>query len=57
MEVYTIRELAKLFKVHEETIRRWCRAGKLKRVPGIKQIIVSKDDLEAFINGKSDNKI
>ena len=31
---YTTKQIAKLFKVSEETVRRWARDGKLKRRDG-----------------------
>lgn len=29
-EVFTAREIAKLFRVHPETVKKWCERGQLK---------------------------
>lgn len=32
MKTYTILQLAKMFSVNQETVRRWCRSGELKSI-------------------------
>ena len=32
MKLYTAEELAAILKVHVETVRRWGREGKIKRI-------------------------
>jgi excisionase family DNA binding protein len=50
--VLRVPEVAKRFDVHEETVLRWLRAGRLKGFrPGGKKAVrrVDKADLDAFI--------
>lgn len=56
-ELLSIKEVASALSVTIETVRRWCREGKLKHVKlGEKLLRVKKGDLEAFIHtGNSNN--
>ncbi len=47
---YTTKEVAKILKVHTESVRRWIRQGDLKAVKlGGKYIRVSNNDLQDFV--------
>jgi len=50
--VHTIEDVAKMFGVNPETVRRWCRSGKLKffKLPGKKgEYRISMEDIKDFI--------
>lgn len=53
-ELLTLKEAAKILKVHPNTLRDWDKKGILKAVRiGIKQSLrYQKKDLEKFINEK-----
>lgn len=55
MELYTVREIAKMLSVNEETVRRWIREGKLdaERGSGRQGSKVSDTALKGFLQ---DNK-
>lgn len=49
---YTIDDVAETFNVNRETVRRWCREGKIEyiKLPGTKgEYRFSKDNVEKFI--------
>jgi excisionase family DNA binding protein len=46
----TIKDAAAYLKVHEETIRRWVKAGKLVAYKGEKIIRFKKEDLDKVIS-------
>lgn len=49
-EFYTTEEVAALFKVNIESVRRWTRKGKLKAIKlGGKFIRISRTSIEKFI--------
>lgn len=52
MNAYSVKELAELFSVNEETIRRWIRSRRLKAEQSSKKQgnIVYEDDLFKFIS-------
>ena len=56
-ELLSMKEVASTLSVTIETVRRWCRSGKLKHVKlGKKLLRVKKGDLESFIHtGNSNN--
>lgn len=49
---YSVMDISKEFDVDDETVRLWIRSGKLKasRVGNLKKYIISKDDLNEFID-------
>lgn len=49
MQFYTIKEVADLMNVHENTIRNWMKSGKLKSYKFDKAVRISKDDLKDFV--------
>lgn len=51
---YTIRELAEILKVHQNSIRRWIKSGKLKvnRVGGA--IRITEKQLNEFVERSGD---
>jgi len=44
---YTVAEVARLYGVHPESVKRWLRSGKLKgtKTPGGRSWIIYADDL------------
>lgn len=49
-EFYTTEEVATLFKVNIESVRRWTRKGKLKAIKlGGKFIRISRASIEKFV--------
>ena len=50
MEKYTVKQIAQALDTSEETVRRWIRAGKLKASVSSKEKVISKEDLEDFLN-------
>lgn len=58
MTVYTIREVAKMLKVHEGTVRRWISEKKIKSIKFAETgfIRISQESLDEFLNN-SQNKV
>lgn len=54
MSMYNVREIAKLFDVSEETVRRWIRSRKLKAERSSRKEgnIVNEDELFKFVYDK-----
>ena len=52
MEFYTVKQIANMFSVNEETVRRWIRDNKLNAERGIGRqgSKVSTEDLNIFLN-------
>ena len=52
--LYTVKDVAKYLRVHDQTVKKWIREGKLvaKRIEG--QYRVKRSDLEAFIEKKGE---
>src|SRR3972149_614996 len=48
-EMLTVREIARLCKVHEVTVRRHIREGRLKAVKMGKSVRVRREDFEAYL--------
>lgn len=50
MEVYTVRDVAEEFGVHEETVRTWIRKGELKaeKTSNRNGYIITEEDLDDF---------
>lgn len=57
MTVYTIREVAKMLKVHEGTVRRWISEKKIKSIKFAETgfIRISQESLDEFLSN-SQNK-
>jgi len=53
-ELYTVREVAELLKVHEATIWRWCRSGKLAAFRVGQQWRIAASDLHRLMEAKAD---
>ncbi len=51
-ELFTIKEVAQILKVDPKTVYKYVWSGKLKSKKLGKTHRISKEDLEAFINGK-----
>lgn len=49
----TTKEISRMLNVSDETVRRWIRNGELKADLDGKSYVVSEDDLNNFINQKS----
>lgn len=49
---YTISKVAELLKINEETVRRWCRNGKIIAHKDSKKqgYVISENDLQEFVN-------
>ncbi len=58
MTVYTIREVAKMLKVHEGTVRRWISEKKIKSIKFAETgfIRISQESLDEFLCN-SQNKV
>ena len=57
-ELYTVEEVAKLFKVNPESVRRWVRKEKIKSIKlGGKFIRMSKDAIQDFLKESARNNI
>lgn len=48
MKLYTIKEISEMFRVSEQSVRRWIKQGKLKAVR-IGNIRISEEELNSFI--------
>ena len=48
MPTYTIQEVAEELRVHEETVRRWIRTGKVKALRyGHRTVRITEDEFNA----------
>lgn len=57
---YSIEDVAKMFAVNPETVRRWCREGKIKfiKLPGKKsKYRFSETGIKEFIANSKDNDL
>ena len=54
MKTYTVAEIAKLFNVNKETVRRWIRSGQLKSTKKSKRDgnVIDELDLFEFVQTK-----
>lgn len=50
-EVLTVSQASQRAQVGPETIRRWVRAGRLARVPGLRSIRIPAESLERILKG------
>lgn len=48
-EFVTVEEVAKQLRVHEDTIRDWCRTGQLRATKVGKQWRIKPQDIAAFM--------
>jgi excisionase family DNA binding protein len=49
-DVYTVQEVASLLSVHEETVRRWLKGGKLEYIDlGYNHYRIPVDSYKAFL--------
>ena len=48
----TIKEIAAMLKVHEGTVRRWIRNGKLASVKVGESVRVTNAEFQRFVNAK-----
>jgi len=55
-EIYTVREVAELLKVHEATIWRWCRNGELPAFRVGQQWRIRASDLHRLMDAKADTR-
>jgi len=57
-ELYTVEEVAKLFKVNPESVRRWVRKEKIKSIKlGGKFIRMTKESINDFLKESARNII
>jgi len=57
-ELYTVEEVAKMFKVNPESVRRWVRKEKIKSIKlGGKFIRMTKDAIQDFLKESARNNI
>ena len=47
---YTVKEVAKLLQVHEESVRRWINKGLIKAIKIGKSYRISQSTIEEIIN-------
>lgn len=52
IELVRVKDIAKTLNVHEVTIRRYIRTGRLKATKIGKSYYVSKDRFREFVNGE-----
>jgi len=52
-ELFTVREVAKIFKCNPQTVRRYIREGLLKAVTLKGEYRIRQEDLNAFLESKS----
>jgi excisionase family DNA binding protein len=50
MEFFTVQEISKMLKIHEQTIFRWIREGKLESIKVGRNQRVTKEQLDNFLN-------
>lgn len=51
-KLYTVPEAAEALRMHEQTIYKWLRSGKLKSVrPGLKWLI-PESEIQKFLSGQ-----
>lgn len=53
METFTVKEIAEILKIQEQTVRVWLRSGDLKGFTLNKSWRVTREDLDAFIEKRS----
>jgi excisionase family DNA binding protein len=51
-EYLTVQEIAKMLKVHEQTVFRWIREGKLESVKIGSNLRITREQLDEFITKK-----
>jgi acetyl-CoA synthetase len=51
-EYLTVQEIAKMLKVHEQTVFRWIREGKLESVKIGSNLRITQEQLNKFIEKK-----
>lgn len=55
--MYTLSEVADLFRVTKESVRRWIRSGKLKASRAGREYKVSRHDLEEFYRARGGGEL
>ena len=51
-EMLTIKELAEKLRVHERTVRRWIKKGKIRVIKVDRAIRISDEEYNRLIGGK-----
>lgn len=51
-DLLTVAEVAKVLRVSDETIHRWCREGRLQHVPNLPLKRFRRDYIEALVAGE-----
>jgi len=51
-KIYTSQEVAEILRVHEMTIRRYIKMGKIRPINTDGAIRISETELKRFINGE-----
>lgn len=49
MEMYTVKEVAKMLKVHEQTVFRWIRDGKIESIKFETNHRITQEQLDRFL--------
>ncbi len=52
MNIYTVKEVAEMLKLSEETIRRYLRSGKLKGITLGSSWRITQESLDQFLKGE-----
>ena len=47
-QFYTLREASAKLNVSEKTVRRWVNAGRLRKCPDIRKVLIACDDVDNF---------
>lgn len=52
MKFYTTEEVAEICRVTKETVRDWCRTGKLKGTKRGRSYLIAEDDLKEYLEAQ-----
>jgi len=50
--MYTIKEVADIFKVSQRTVRRWLASGKIQKIKNIGSVRITQEEINKFIKGE-----
>ena len=56
MEFYSIKKIAELLEVHENTVRNWIKSGELPRYKIGNAVRIKEEDLKEFLEDKKERK-
>ena len=49
--IYTLKEVADMLKIHQETVKLYIKAGKIKKIAASGAVRIEHTELEKFIRG------